>query len=60
MNAEQISKLAQKLGVTLEQAEALVKQEVQRKEAGQRYRQSEAYKNRLKLQKLVRAELKKL
>lgn len=58
MNNETIQKLAKSLGVSVEQAARMVLQEQKRKEAGERYRQSQAYKDRLAMQKSVRLALK--
>lgn len=60
MTQEQLTNLAKTLNITLEAAQKMVDQEVARKAAGERYRKSDAYKQRLALQKLVRAELAKL
>jgi len=51
-------KVAQKLGITLEAAQTAISQEVARKAASERYRQSQAYKDRLELQKVVRKEIR--
>lgn len=53
-----IKAIASKLAITYEQAESFVKQEETRKEASKRYRQSDAYKTRLAMQKVVRQMLK--
>lgn len=55
-----IQELAAKLGLAEDEARKLIAQEVARKEAGVRYRKSDAYRKRLELQKLVRAELRKM
>ena len=58
LQQEMIQKLAASLGVAEEDARSLVEQEQKRIEAGKRYRQSEAYKRRLQMQKEVRKALK--
>ena len=60
MSQELVANLARTLGVTLEQAEKLVKQEIARKVAGEKYRKSEAYQKRLEMQKLVRLAMKEV
>lgn len=55
---ELIKKIATELNKSYEQAAAMVRQEEARKAAGEKYRQSEAYKQRLQQQKLVRQLLK--
>ena len=53
-----VKEIAAKLSVSYQEAFKLVEGEQKRKEAGKRYRQSEAYKLRLEQQKVVRAMLK--
>lgn len=53
-----IKAIASKLAVSFEKAESLVRQEEARIAASKKYRQSEAYKNRLEQQKLVRQMMK--
>lgn len=53
-----IAKLANDLHITEQEAQSLITTEQKRKEAGERYRQSEAYAKRLLMQKIVRKALK--
>ena len=53
-----VKAIAERLKTSYEQAFKLVEQEQKRKEAGKRYRQSDAYKAMLAKQKLVRQMMK--
>ena len=60
-NAAKVAKIkavAEALKMSYEKAEAMVEGEIKRKEASTKYRKSDAYKNRLEQQKVVRAMLK--